>query len=773
MKTIFIILLFFFFACLNIHAQTVQTLNKLGQTPGGASAHVNWDIVGHKLIVGCGTSIWIYDFSNPFSPQIIAKRPFMGLVNETSLDGNILFAAVTHEGVFALDYTSPDLTILHHYDMKNMGDSAAYDLWRTNDTLYVADHKTVRMLKYNTASGFSKLASFSGPASYCVAQRGDYIAVGNKGTLLTEGNISVYSVYNLSVPIAVWSSAWLNVVQNVHFADLRDDIIYVCGGPENLLFTKSNLFALQFNGSTLNPIDTFFVDGGIPGLAQMNIMNMDSRNDTLFIVTTAAYDTASFPLAYMPIVDASGLPVDTMKKIGFVIPGLWHFDAALMHGTPYIAMASEWCGVLVSDVSQLSPYDTLGLYETGGWCVDAKVKNNLLWACHEGYGLIAYNIDSLQYSSGFNAQSKLMHIYDLNNHYFSSDLEFLNDTLLMINSSEVYNIKPWQMGGQPQLAYDMSKNWMNHLSIINTNTGQRMIATYDNLLGGKWIELFDPFNSINNFPVLAIDSMNCDSRAMCVAGDTVYYGKKIGNDIFLVAQKVVNNAFVFLDTIKLTMTWGTLSFSEIFGISVENGVIAVGYGAQFALFRWNGSDLQTIFTDFKPTQRVMDIVLKNNYVYVADRFYGMKVYDVASQTQAVLVAESKGTGGWTNVFGSTAITVGDDGQIFLCDFHAGVIIIEPFDHSLIGVEEKAQYTNDFFTIFPNPASDFFTIKINDADNAKQNTIVIYDVSGKEIFKKIMSGKSIEINTKKWSKGLYFVKLTDSNNLTQSRRIIVK
>ncbi len=695
-----------------LHAQT--TLDIIGQTPGGAGHHVNWDSIGQKLIVGCGTSIWVYDFSDPQNPQIVAKRPFTGFVNETSVYGNVLFAATTHDGVYALDYTSPDLDIIHRYNMKNMGDSAAQDLWRSNDTLYVADNKMVRALKYNPATGFSKIASFGGPASYAVARRGNFIVVGNKATLVSDGNISVYAYQNLTTPVAVWSSTWVNVVQKVRFADLRDDIIYVCAGPENILFTKSNFFALQLNGSTLSPVDTISVEGGILGIAQMNIMDYDSRNDTLFIVTTAAYDVFSFPLAYMPIVDASGLPIDTMKKIGFVLPGLWHFDAAVMDGTPYLAMSSEWCGFLVSDVSQLSPYDTLGLFETGGWCVNAKPKDSILWACHEGWGLVAYEKDSLLYTSGFHADAIRMHIYDLNNHFFCFDVEFLNDTLMMVNSSEVYNIKPWQQGGQPQMAYDMGKNWMNFMSNIHTNTGQRMIATFDNLLGSKWIQLINPFDMGGNFPVLAMDSMNSCTRGMYVSGDTVYYGKKIGNDFYLVAQRAYNDAFVFLDTIKLTMPWGALFASEIMGISVENGIIAVGYGPQFALFDWSGNNLHEMFVDFKPTQRIMDIELRNNLAYVADRFYGMKIYDVSSHTQAVLVAETKGTGGWTNVFGSTAITVGDDGTIYLSDFHAGVFIIEAYDTALVSIPEKVttKTGNAIFTVYPNPASGSFTVQID-------------------------------------------------------------
>ncbi|OPZ97579.1 MAG: hypothetical protein BWY70_01451 [Bacteroidetes bacterium ADurb.Bin408] len=315
---------------------------------------------------------------------------------------------------------------------------------------------------------------------------------------------------------------------------------------------------------------------------------------------------------------------------------------------------------------------------------------------------------------------------------------------------------------------------MNFISNINTNTGQRLIATYDNLLGSKWIQLFDPFNSGANFPALAMDSMNSCTRGMFVAGDTVYYGKKIGSDFYLVAQRAYNDTFVFLDTIKLTMTWGNLSSSEIMGISVENGIVAVGYGPQFALFDWTGGNLHEMFVDFKPTQRIMDIELKNNLAYVADRFYGMKIYDVSSHTQAVLVAETKGTGGWTNVFGSTAITVDNNGAIYLSDFHAGVFIIEAYDTTLISVPEAGAYSKEQagFTVIPNPATNYFTVQLNTALGLRGTNIYIYDILGREILKAPVTRNTMTFETTGWEKGMYFIKW-DNNRCNESQKIIVR
>jgi len=748
-------------------------LQRIGQTPGGAGFHTNWDSTANRLIVGCGTSIWIYDFTDPENPQIVAKRPLTSIVNETEVYGNILFAAATHDGVYALDYNSPDLNIVHHYNMQEIRDYAAYDMWRKNDTLYIADHNVIRTLKYSNETGFTLVNKFGGPKAICVSRRGNYIAVGSKINFLDEGNIQIFAANDVSTPIATWTSSLINWVQDLQFADLNDNILYICGGPANVLFTESNFFALNFDETNLVPVDTFELTGGVLGFAQLNVLNMDSRNDTLFVATTAAFNAITFPKTYMPVIDATALPEDTMKQISYVIPGLWHFDAALMDGTPYIAMASEWLGVLISDVSELAPDDTLCMIGTGGWCMNNKIFNNKLFACHEGWGMVVYDIDSLLFSNGFNTNSELMHTHNLSDHYFSTDVEIFNDSLMITNSSKVYNLSAWYEGEEPELMYDMNIPFMVYMKKLSTSENQLLLIGFDNLIDAKWVEIRDPFDITNNFPSLFIDSTYSDPKGITVSGDTVYYGKKIGDDRYLLAGKFINDEFEILDSIKLTMTWGNLSADDIHSISVENGIIAVGYGPQFALFKWNNNKLNELFTKFDANQRIFGLVLKNNYIYVADRFYGVKIYDVSSQTEAVLVAQARGSGGWENLFGSTSITVADDGTIFLSDYHGGVFIYETFDHNLPGKINPVSAINKIFYIHPNPATDHVSIEIIDDEIAKSFNIRITDITGKSVYNKTsITEKQIIISTSEWEKGIYNITVYKNNKIYTSEKFII-
>ncbi len=774
-KSVFLTLVF----SLKIIALTLQSqveiLNPIGQTPGGGGYVVDWDEDGHKLIVGCGVSIWIYDMTDPYNPVKIHQRPLLGQINETELDGDILFVAATHDGIYALDYTKPDLDILDHFSMKEMQGVAAYGMHLYNDTIYVADNSGLRVLTYDNLTGFTDHGVFGFDKAFGVHRKGDYIAVCYQQIpLVSDGKIRIFSANDLSTPLAEWTSPWINWVQAIQFADLRDDIIYVCGGPETPVFDKSNFFALKFDGNELAVLDTFSVVNGVPGFAQQNIINMDSRNDTIFIATTAAWDITHLPYTYIPVLDATKLPENKMEKIGKVSPMLWHFDVALMHGTPFAAMSSEWLGVLVSDVSELAFFDTVRFIPTGGWVNNSRIKDDKLWVCSEGYGMVVYDIDSLLYEHGFNCDAKRMHIqsFEQHEHFFSSYIEFLNDTLIMLNTSKVYNIKPWQQGGHPEFVYEMGKSPVK-MKNIHTNTGQRMVASFTTLLD-HWIEVFDPFDEQNDFESFFVDTTGNDYSGFTVSHDTLYYGVRYGTSRYLLAAKVENDQVEKMDSIQLTMPWGLISWHDITGISVENGVIAVSYGKQIAAFHWNNGKLEELFHDYDFNRMAVDIVLRNAYVYVADKFFGMKIYDITSLSDAVHLAECRGTGGWMNVFGSQSLNVANDGRIYLNDFIGGVIIIEAFDETISLVDpSETIISNELFSVHPNPAKDEFTIMISSNYQKNMGRLVIYDISGREVLnEQINSDTKININASEWSSGIYLVNVIYGKT-NKTEKVIIK
>jgi hypothetical protein len=739
------------------HAQ-VRELSRTGQAPGGAGYHVNYDSASHRLFVGCGSSVWVYDTQDTANIHVIARRPLLGLVNETDLYGDVLFVAATHDGVWALDATSDTLSPIAHYEIT--GDSAAYDMWRTNDTLYVADGKTVRMLKYNSNGSFSYLTSFGPANSFCVARKGNYIAVGAQG--IPKGTVMIYQYDYLTVPVAMWQSnnAW--DMQDIGFGDLRDDIVYVCGGPQNLLFTQSYFFALQHQGSYLTAIDSFSVPG-IIGWAQANINNYDSQNDTLFVSTGAGLN--NLLQAIVPVYDATGLPDTNMIHLADIHPGLWHFDVARMHGTPYLAMSSEWLGVLISDVSQLEPEDTLGFLETGGWCQRAYIRGDTLWACMRGYGLVAYELDSLFYHAGYMNDPRILHIFT----QFVMDMAFINDTLIILSTGEIYNLKPWFQGGEPAFVDELGVFNMETIRAIETNSGPRVIAGLTNvLLPLRQVALYNPFDSLSGYPILDIDSTNSDINGLFISGDTVFCGKKIENTYYLAMFRVVNDSLHLIDTVP--------SPGEINGFSRDGSLLAASCGMfRFAWFYIDGNTLVHLGTEFDWKLNTIGIYLKNNLVYVADKFYGLRVYLLTEPPEATLVAECRGTGGYVNLFGSTGVDVGSDGTIYLSDFQAGVIIIEPYDSTLVTFPAIRRISAGI-KIIPNPSSGDIRLYIETDKPIKNAHIRILSVTGQEmealVLYEIRPGSSVPIRLPSLPPGVYILTVSAEGSLIGAGKLVV-
>ncbi len=741
-----------------MHAQVTELATK-GQTPGGAGYHVNWDSDGQRLFVGCGTSIWIYDATDTNNIHVIAKRPLLGLVNETDLYGDILFAAATHDGVYAFDANSDTLTVIAHYIME--GDAGAYDMWRTNDTLFIADESIVRMLQFDPADGFSEITQFGGPNAISVASRNNHIAVGFRG--IPSGGLRIYDKNNLETPIATWKNNNVWNLQDIQFADLNNDIIYVCGGAQNLLFTKSYFYAVQVLDSTIITLDSFSVNG-ILGLAQAAIVNMDSRNDTLFLATTAAFNSSLETI--VPILDASGLPEDSLIDLGYVRPGLWHFDVALMDGTPYIAMSSEWFGVLISDISELQPDDTLGFLETGGWTQKCILKGDTIWACHRGYGLSAYPADSLYYSNGYLSDSEILHIFE----QFVSDIAFLNDTLIVLNTMDVYNLAPWYDGGKPSKAWELDLGSIATVDYIETNTGPRLITGFSSLLPMPTaLILCDPFDTTTIAPLIDSVQIKSDVFGFEVSGDTVFSGYRIENQPYLVCYKIEDDQFMLIDTIAVS--------GEINSIAVEGNKIAISCGlicgaAWFTIENGIFEHVGTIFDwHFNP----VGLHLRNDLLYAAEKFYGMRIYDLATP-EADLVAECKGTGGWFNLFGSTDVTVGTEGKIYLSDFQAGVIIVEPWD-IILTVEDAAfeNLTDNHLKIYPIPANDHITVKLNTQDkNERIHRINVYNSTGKIVADIAeVNNRMAFIDLEHYTNGIYFIRVYSESHKQYCNKIIVQ
>ena len=86
----------------------------------------------------------------------------------------------------------------------------------------------------------------------------------------------------------------------------------------------------------------------------------------------------------------------------------------------------------------------------------------------------------------------------------------------------------------------------------------------------------------------------------------------------------------------------------------------------------------------------------------------------------------------------------------------------------VGLNDAISTLN--YKIYPNPTSEYFWIK-NSLNNTK-NSVIIYDISGKIIFKDTFFKKT-KVDTDKWKAGIYIVTISDNNKLLFKEKIIVK
>lgn len=90
-------------------------------------------------------------------------------------------------------------------------------------------------------------------------------------------------------------------------------------------------------------------------------------------------------------------------------------------------------------------------------------------------------------------------------------------------------------------------------------------------------------------------------------------------------------------------------------------------------------------------------------------------------------------------------------------------ILGSFTTSALGLTDNEQKAK--FNLYPNPASDNFTIEID--SNLK--SVKIYSTQGQ----KVLTSNSKDINVYNLSKGIYLVQIEDQNNNRSTQKLIVK
>jgi hypothetical protein len=70
-----------------------------------------------------------------------------------------------------------------------------------------------------------------------------------------------------------------------------------------------------------------------------------------------------------------------------------------------------------------------------------------------------------------------------------------------------------------------------------------------------------------------------------------------------------------------------------------------------------------------------------------------------------------------------------------------------------------EYKDGRISIYPNPAQQYLNIELTDAS---PNQIAVYDINGREVFRKIISKSLSQVDLKNIPAGMYLIKITDAN-----------
>lgn len=93
----------------------------------------------------------------------------------------------------------------------------------------------------------------------------------------------------------------------------------------------------------------------------------------------------------------------------------------------------------------------------------------------------------------------------------------------------------------------------------------------------------------------------------------------------------------------------------------------------------------------------------------------------------------------------------------------------------VGFEEKKnENTGEQFKIYPNPAGGSFTIEIPNSKLGSPNSkLEIYDLKGRLIYQSGITAWKIEISSKNWAKGNYFVYLVNDRVKIAEEKIVIE
>lgn len=97
---------------------------------------------------------------------------------------------------------------------------------------------------------------------------------------------------------------------------------------------------------------------------------------------------------------------------------------------------------------------------------------------------------------------------------------------------------------------------------------------------------------------------------------------------------------------------------------------------------------------------------------------------------------------------------------------------QPYEISIVTEIEDAKTINLIYSAYPNPTSDFLTLKMENNDKEKLSC-QLFDINGKLLESKKTEGNETTISLVNLTSSTYFLKVTENNKEVKTFKIIKK
>ena len=701
-----------------------DTLELIDQISGAASACVEY--AHGRLYVGAGSSMFIYQSDDPANMVFLGGVDFLSLVtNIVVRDDSTVFVGANHDALYAVDASQPDFPVVARYKMPDRSHWVADLEISPPDTLWLSDYTSLKKMIFTGDTFLVAEEYLSGSLIAGAGFRDTLVAVCRRGIL--TGYVDLYNRAGGGFThVCTFDSSRLWYVVDAEFADNRDDIIYVLGGSPNL-GVDGDFYALHLIDDSLY-VAAGYKFSGVPMFAQTFIMNMDSKNDTVFLATMAAiYWHPSWDSTWSdcPAIDCTFLP-DSMPIIGHFVPGLWFFDVALHDELPALATASEWLGVWWTSIADFSErLDTIRTYPTGGWGQHSYLYGgDTLYVAMEGYGVQVLDVRDLE------APEKIGRIPGS----FAHDMAFLDSIICVARSSQFifFNLAPFWRGGEIEpldtfvIPLVFGETHICHsLGLMKTEDDTLFLLATSN----EGVNVIDP-RDLPEVYTHALFFDGTDPLDIHCFGDTMFV---LMADSLHIARYLGDSIEHILDIPTAGEATGLYREDDFVAITCKNPGLF--------WFEWTGDTLIEVGS-WDPWGFCADIERFDSLIYVVCAGEGLFILDIDSFPAIDTLAHYPGSQGWEFLqYGSQHVSFGADSTIFLTDYHAACYILEAFKRGDVGISEITHIRPDRTGIsaWPNPFNSSVTISlsvipgsIRPYGSSENPVIEIFDINGRRV-----------------------------------------